>query len=422
MQEILFGYKLNPTTWAYISALMMIGIYFKFHRLFSVRNLDLVALIAFSPGLLLVYHGLWKPNDDLVRAGYVWLFAVGGFYMVRLLLDSMMVRRPLLDPNLSPGGLMFTAASLVVFLMTNVITSPPERLESLLAKQEPAEASNPGYGPFLAFAAAANEAMAPDPPPPELPRIRPLHVAAGHAAAILAHLAVLAGMIWVAVRHFDNRHTGLAAAALYLLTFYTSQMTSQLDHVAPAALLVWAVALYQRPLPAGLLLGLAGGLVYFPLYLLPLWMAFYWRRGAIRFFLGVLMALAALVAALWFASPDAAAFFAQLREMFGWRDPFTAAAGGFWDYYSSAYRIPVLAAFVVLCGGLALWPAHKNLGALLSCSAATMLAAQFWLADGGGLCMGWYLPLLILTVFRPNLEDRVALSAVSPAWGRRRKG
>jgi hypothetical protein len=36
--------------------------------------------------------------------------------------------------------------------------------------------------------------------------------------------------------------------------------------------------------------------------------------------------------------------------------------------------------------------------------------------------MGWYLPLLILTVLRPNLEDRVALSAVSPAWGRRRKG
>ncbi len=41
---------LNPTTWAYVSSLMMIGIYFKFHRFWSVRNLDLVALIAFAPG------------------------------------------------------------------------------------------------------------------------------------------------------------------------------------------------------------------------------------------------------------------------------------------------------------------------------------------------------------------------------------
>ena len=81
MQEILFGYKLNPTTWAYISALMMIGIYFKFRRFWSVRNLDLIALISFSPGLLLVYHGLLNDKDDLVRAGYVWLFAVSAFFL-----------------------------------------------------------------------------------------------------------------------------------------------------------------------------------------------------------------------------------------------------------------------------------------------------------------------------------------------------
>ena len=67
MQEILFDYRLNPTTWAYISALMMIGIYFKFRRFWSVRNLDLVALIGFSPALLLVYYGLVKQSDELIR-------------------------------------------------------------------------------------------------------------------------------------------------------------------------------------------------------------------------------------------------------------------------------------------------------------------------------------------------------------------
>ena len=61
---------------------------------------------------------------------------------------------------------------------------------------------------------------------------------------------------------------------------------------------------------------------------------------------------------------------------------------------------------------LALWPAQKNLGTLMSCSAAVMLGTQFWHPHGGGLYMAWYLPLVLLTIFRPNLEDRVALSRV----------
>ena len=120
---------------------MMIGIYFKFHRFWSVRNLDLIGLIAFSPALLLVYYGLLNDISNLIRAGYVWLFAVSGFFLVRLLLDPVMVRRPLLEPNLSASGLTFTGMSLLVFLMANVITSPPERLERLLAQQETAGGS-----------------------------------------------------------------------------------------------------------------------------------------------------------------------------------------------------------------------------------------------------------------------------------------
>ena len=44
----------------------------------------------------------------LDNVGYVWLFAVSGFFLVRLLLDPVMVRRPLLEPNLSASGLTFT--------------------------------------------------------------------------------------------------------------------------------------------------------------------------------------------------------------------------------------------------------------------------------------------------------------------------
>ena len=444
MQEILFDYRLNPTTWAYISALMMIGIYFKFRRFWSVRNLDLVALISFSPGFLLVYYGLvrhWPDlmtawgmtpanaaqnpelskhlSEHLIQAGYIWLFAVSAFFLARLLLDAVMVRRPLLEPNLSAGGLTFTGAALLVFLMANVITCPPQRLEYLLAKQAVSSPSVPGYPWFDKFSDYSNEVII-HPVVPTQPEARTalVHAAATHAVAILAHLAVVVGMVWIGFRHFDNIHTGVAAATLYLLCFYTSQLTSQVDHVVPAMLLVWAVAAYRRPTLAGVLLGLAAGLIYYPLFLLPLWIAFYWRRGVVRFAFGVVLALVVLAGSLvWF--PPEMGPSAAMQLMFGLRNPLNVTPTGFWAFYDPNYRIPVMTLFGVICGGMAIWPAHKNLGTLLSCSAAVMLATQFWHADQGGLYLGWYLPLLILTILRPNLEDRVALSAVKPLWRRR---
>ena len=35
--------------------------------------------------------------------------------------------------------------------------------------------------------------------------------------------------------------------------------------------------------------------------------------------------------------------------------------------------------------------------------------------------MAWYLPLLLMTVFRPNLEDRIALSVLGEGWFTRRR-
>ena len=58
MSEILFQYqKVNPTTWVYLSSLLMIGLYFKFGRFWSVRNLDLVLLMLLAPGLLIAQYG-----------------------------------------------------------------------------------------------------------------------------------------------------------------------------------------------------------------------------------------------------------------------------------------------------------------------------------------------------------------------------
>jgi hypothetical protein len=149
-------------------------------------------------------------------------------------------------------------------------------------------------------------------------------------------------------------------------------------------------------------------------------MSFYWKRGLLRFTGGVLVSIAVLVSSLVLLAvrenalaelPD------QLRQMFGFAMPKLEHLGGFWHakFTSPYYRIPVVAAFIAISGSFALWPAQKNFGTLLSCSAAIMLGAQFWHAHGGGLFIGWYLPALLLTIFRPNLEDRIALAVLPEA-------
>src|SRR3954469_15290101 len=127
MHEVLVQYDpVNPTTWAYLASLLMIALYFKFNRILSIRNLDLIGLIAIAPALLMVQFGRLHENLLIEHAGYIWLFAVSGLFVLRLLLDPMMVRRPLLEPNLSVGGLTFLGISLFAFLMANVVIGIPD--------------------------------------------------------------------------------------------------------------------------------------------------------------------------------------------------------------------------------------------------------------------------------------------------------
>jgi hypothetical protein len=132
--------------------------------------------------------------------------------------------------------------------------------------------------------------------------------------------------------------------------------------------------------------------------------------------LGILIGVLALSAA------NFEMFFQDLKQMLGLTLPVRENLEGFWRIpgISPEYRLPVLALFVVLSISFAIWPAQKNLGTLMSCTAALMLGVQFWHAHGGGLYMAWYLPLLLLTVFRPNLEDRVALAVLGTGWLSRR--
>jgi hypothetical protein len=132
--------------------------------------------------------------------------------------------------------------------------------------------------------------------------------------------------------------------------------------------------------------------------------------------------VAVLVITLAFTSSDFSMFWDCLRQMFGLQFPIAEDVRGAWQFWNVVYRYPIIAAFIGLSISFVIWPPQKNLATLISCSAALLLGTQFWHAHtGGGIALAWYLPLLLLTVFRPNLEDRVA-TAVVKAGKTRRQG
>jgi uncharacterized membrane protein len=70
--------------------------------------------------------------------------------------------------------------------------------------------------------------------------------------------------------------------------------------------------------------------------------------------------------------------------------------------------MPVFIAYLTFVGTTLFWPSPKSLAHLVALSAAVVIGIQFWFADQGGVYVLWYLPLLLLLVFRPNLADRAA--------------
>jgi hypothetical protein len=227
--------------------------------------------------------------------------------------------------------------------------------------------------------------------------------------ALLCHLAVVAGLIVMGARHFQDATSGMAAATFYLLLPYTGLYVGQLHHVWPMAFLTWALVLYRYPTFAGLLLGLAAGTAYFPALLFPIWVSFYWGRGAGRF--SVLFALSAalclaVTAVMLWVEGDLENRVQSALALSDWQPWKVPTSEGFWLGIHWVYRIPVFIAFLAFLVTTILWPYPKNLAHVMALSAAVLVGMQFWYADQGGVYVLWYLPLLLLLVFRPNLSDR----------------
>ena len=409
-----YGYSVSDATWFYLSLLLVLAVFFRFHRILSLRNLDLVLLLSIAPGLLLVEQGK--------NYGYGWLFVVTGCLLVRLFGDSLWKRRPLLEQNLNSAGMAFLAISVFVLLINKALTEPPpqgtletvRRADELRKRQDtsqeqPKTDKDPAGPTTRVFAApvvaASDIAVSGGSSEPELRRV--VEQNAARATAVMAHVAVVLGLWFLGKRLFGDVNSGLAMATLYLLLPCTAIDVGKVNHVLPAALIVWALVAYRSPLIAGGLMGLACGTLMFPFFLLPLWAVFYGKQGAGRFVAALGAVAAVLAASLLLTSADSDSFTKQILGSIDWSSlTLSSDAAGLWSSYSGAYRIPVMVAFFVMLLILTFLPREKNLEHLLGHSTAIVVATQLWYPQQGGAYVLWYLPLLLAVVFRPKLASQ----------------
>jgi hypothetical protein len=396
----------NATTWFYFSALLAVALFFKFSRLLSVRNLDLVMMFLSVPGLLLLAEG-----GANVRAGYIWLMGATAYFFTRCIVDLALVRRPALSPNLNLAGLAWLAGTLYVSLVAVAARHPDERSADGAAEREDRSPTVIDEGLKSVIRTS------------KVPVVVNAEGGEGiwveRALTLACHLSIVAGLILIGWRHFQDVHAGMAAATFYLLLPYThllmpgrAPQVGRWDHTWPTALMIWAILAYRRPTVSGCLLGLAAGSVFFPVVTFPAWFSFYWGRGSRRF--GLAFALSAglclaMVSGLLLAEKESLRGLQSAWSLAGWlpwkQPPVNTVAvwqGPDWSIHW-AYRLPVFLMYATFLLATLLWPSPKNLAHVLALSSAALLGLEFWYADRGGVHVLWYLPFLLLLTFRPNL-------------------
>ena len=439
----------SATTWFYMSLGLVIAVFFRFRRAWQLRNWDLLLLFILVPPLLALREAqdhrdrqaaVWRqqavrlatllqvaggmmdaparsgvlvmvaadpaglghhlaaaatPTDRGVFRAYLWLLLGTAVLWLRGLIDLFLFRRSVFSPNLTPGGLLWLG--LMIFLVMAARPFLPG-WEAPLQAQTHSLVLERVVGAVLGVIetwkwtpAAASQLVA--------------------LVSLTCHLGIILALVWIGWQHFGDSTTGIAAGVLYLMMPYTAFHLTIIEQVMPALLVVLAVAAFRLPFLAGLCLALGGFLCFFPFLLVPLWISFYRRAGLYRFLVGLglicFVAVGVLLADHELISGLQTIFYRAEWQpwIFGAQPSAESLWTGLANHY--VYRLPLFIAYTAFLIGFLFWPSPKHLGHLIALAAGLILGVQFWYADAGGIYVQWYLPLLILMILRPTLNDRV---------------
>ena len=334
-QSFLRSWVPNQGGALWLSLLVMLAIGFNFKRPGDPRNVALVAMQALGFLFFDILRFLDLLHDRYAVTLMDWVFC--GIVFVNVLLMGLAVwhvvrpQSAVWRPSLPVPALLSVAVLLVAIDLFAAAVRPPDdagffvnlggqrlRERGLLPYGDPILTGTPaaGYGPLLYAAhvpfqlvfdpAPANPVSSPSPPlgadstyvlPPS---------AATKLCTIAFHLLGLVALYRIGHAH-AGPEVGWALVALYAGSacvlgvggeaYFIGGMTF-VSHIAPAAVTLAAFAALDRPAGAAVLLTAAAGVGFYPAFLAPAWLGFYWDRPAARRRFLAMLAISGAVLAL----------------------------------------------------------------------------------------------------------------------------
>ena len=405
--ESQFGHKLNaPWVWIPLSVLF-VCLLFEWRRPLRMVHLDLLVLLAF--GVSHVYF-----NRGEIGLSVPLVYPVLAYLLARMLWLGFRGGEPL-RPSARTGWLVIAAVFLIAFRVTlNVADSGvidvgysgtigADRIthgEAIYGDGAFPDDNRFGdtYGPANYYAYVPFELALPwsgewD----ELP--------ASHAAALAFDLATVLGLVVFGLRSRPGRRGRRLAAILafgWLAYPYTAfALQSNSNDALVAALVVWSLALFAKPVARGALLALAAMAKFAPLILAPLFAA--GERGlrlppprpALAFGLAF-AAVSALMLVHPAIDPGLATFWERTAEsQLDRSSPFSV-----WGQVDGVQWLQtlVLAGAAALAVAVAFVPARRSPARVAALAAAVLLALQLGVDHWFYLYIPWFFGLVLIAL------------------------
>lgn len=425
--------EFNGMTLVWLSFVLVVILLGNFSKLLSLQNLDILLIYALVPFL----HLHWTNT----RVSFTGIFVVTIILFIRCLCEATKQNQRSLNLNVNNPCIVWT---LIAFAFILHILTIYERhigdvgLWSAIGGQYLLKTghlpygtefgSNCVYGPlmYVLFLPAGYFASFIEKIPQEgfinLADFNNLHAMRSvQTTELVLDILTLFGL-FLLTRKKSNHITVLVVVFTYAISPYILGMVSELgleraSHIAGMPFIIFALLLlFHRPIIAGLLLGIATGMLYYPLFLMPLWCGCLWREYGIRKGLEFLAAYAAvgiiciimlisMVQPIDEAESSLSAFIDDTISQQQFKDGYGNSPLSFWGQYPDLARWSKPIAGLLYCSFcflLAFYPRHIGLERLIALTAAVLVGTQLVLSFGGGTYIGFYLAPLILMLFGFN--------------------
>ncbi|MHB9111342.1 MAG: glycosyltransferase family 87 protein [Thermoleophilia bacterium] len=250
---------------------------------------------------------------------------------------------------------------------------------------------------------------------------------AAHGAAIFFDLLALAGM-YVAGKRLvagfspqacrdEGRRFGLALAWGWAAYPYTTFVQScNVNDSIVAAFLIWGFVFLNRAPIAGLLLGFATQVKFFPALLGPLWASFprTWRGWGRRtlFILAFTLAIAVTIPVIFLGDGSFTIFWERSLKWQIERDSPFSIWGQHPDTLAGIQRVGQYV-LVLLVFASFFWPPRKSLEQIAAASAALLVGFELLQTHWFYLYIPWFFPLALIALLEHSTRNKERLTVAA---------